>query len=322
MREREREMAILQFRILGPLEVIGPDGPVWIDGRKRRALLIALLTHPNEVVGVDRLQEWLWPLGPPPHALSTLQAHISLLRRTLEPARSPWKATGVLVTRSPGYLLHVTPAELDALCFEDLLRRGREALERGEPGAARPLLCTALDLWRGDALADVTMLDAAQAEIRRLEELRVTATVLRIEADLALGRHLDVVPELTRLIVAQPLHEQLYALLMLALCRCGRRADALSVYGRAGDVLRQEMDLEPGPALRRMRAAVLADPANCPLSSYSSVSPIASRLSGRMPGALRCGRWAGLYGTPRSESDISRVGWAGRPGGRDSGCSG
>lgn len=181
----------------------------------------------------------------------------------------------MLLTRPPGYLLRVPSAELDALRFEELLRGSRHALERDEPETARPLLRAALDLWRGDALAEVTMLDAAQAEIRRLEELRLVANVLRIEADLAIGRHLDVVPELTHLLVAHPLHEQLYALLMLALCRCGRRADALAVFGQARDVLRREMSLEPGPALRRMEAAVLTDPAECSPGSYSSIrSPL------------------------------------------------
>ncbi|HEX6472633.1 MAG TPA: AfsR/SARP family transcriptional regulator [Streptosporangiaceae bacterium] len=273
-------MAILQFRILGPLDVIGPDGPVGLDGRKRRALLIALLAHPNEVVGVDRLQEWLWPAGSPPTSIQTLQAHVSILRRTLEPTRPPWRASGVILTRSPGYMLRATSAELDTLHFEELLRSGREALDRGEPANAGPLLRTALDLWRGEALADVAMLDAAQAEIRRLEELRLAATVLRIEADLALGRHLDVVPELTRLVAAQPLHERLYALLMLALCRCGRRADALAVYARARDVLRHEMGLSPGPALRRMRAAVIDDPGKHPSTSYPSTSSLLGGVAG------------------------------------------
>jgi DNA-binding SARP family transcriptional activator len=271
-------MAFLQFRILGPLDVIGPDGPVCLDGRKRRALLIALLARPNEVVGVDRLREWLWPAGAPPAATQTLQAHISILRTKLEPARPPWRASSMLLTRSPGYLLRATSAELDTLRFEELLRSGREALDRGEPASAGPLLRAALDLWRGEALADVAMLDAAQAEIRRLEELRLAATVLRIEADLSLGRYLDVVPELTRLVAAQPLHEQLYALLMLALCRCGRRAEALAVYGRARDVLRREMGLAPGPALRRMRAAVIDDPGKHPPSSFPAAPSTSSPL--------------------------------------------
>jgi DNA-binding SARP family transcriptional activator len=256
-------MRRLYFRILGPLEVSGVDGPMRIGGWKRRALLIALLTRPNDVVAVDRLLEWLWPAGTPRSSISTLQAHVSMLRRTLEPTRAPWSPPTVLMTVPPGYLLRTTTAELDTLHFEELLRAGRLALERRDPERARPPLGEALGLWRGDALADVTLLDAAQAEIRRLEELRLAALVLRIEADLALRRHLDVVAELMHLIVVYPLHEQFYAQLMLALCRSGRRAEALAVYGRARTVLRREMGLEPGPELRRVESAILTDPQEC-----------------------------------------------------------
>jgi SARP family transcriptional regulator, regulator of embCAB operon len=252
------------FRILGPLEVIAENGPVRIPGHRRRSLLIALLTRPGDVVCVDRLVEWLWPAGTPRSPLATLQAHVSMLRRILEPDRSPWSPPSVLVTRPPGYLLRVAPEELDSLCFEALVEQGRLTLDSGDAAGARRLLLDALALWRGDALSDVAFLEAAQAEIRRLEELHLSSLVLRIEADLALGRHLEVVPELTRLIMANPLNEKLYSQLMLALCRCGRRAEALSVYRRARDVLASEMALEPGPDLRRMEAAIVSGDQGCP----------------------------------------------------------
>lgn len=249
----------MQFRILGPLEVIGDTGSVSLNAPALRSLLLALLSHPNDVVCVDRLYEWLWPTGAPPSAASTLQAHVSVLRRKLEPHRQPWSAPKLLVTRSPGYLLRVGPESLDTLAFESLLRRAQPAREIGDPVTVHCLLLEALSLWRGDALADVTFLEAAQATIRRLEELRLTAVQQRVEADLMLGRYLEVIPELIELTSAHPVHEPFYGHLMLALYRCERRADALAVYERARHVLSREIALEPGPALRRLRAAIQLD---------------------------------------------------------------
>lgn len=247
------------FRILGPLEVIGSAGPVHLAARSHRILLLALLSHPNEVVSVDRLQEWLWPDSLPRSAGATLQAHMSVVRRLLEPDRKPWSKPSVVMTRSPGYMIKAGIDDLDMLAFESLLTRAREAQSAGEFHVVRSLLRDALKLWRGDALGDVAFLEAAQPTIRRLQELRLSALQLHNDAELVLGRHDDVIADLMELISAHPVHEPFYGQLMLALYRSGRRADALGVYALAREVLAREMALEPGPDLRRLRDAIKSD---------------------------------------------------------------
>jgi DNA-binding SARP family transcriptional activator len=249
----------MKFHILGPLEVIADTGPVHLEAPSLRCLLLALLSHPNDLVCVDRLQEWLWPAEVPRSAVATLQARVSVLRRLLEPDRPPWSKPRVLITRSPGYLIRVERDDLDSLAFESLLLRARAAQATGDYESVRGLLTDALALWRGDPLADVAFLEAAQPVVRRLEELRLSAIELRVEADLRLGRHFEVVADLVGLTSAHPVHEPYYAQLMVALYRCGRRADALGVYARAREVLSREMALEPGPVLRRLRKAIQAD---------------------------------------------------------------
>ena len=154
--------------------------------------------------------------------------------------------------------LRVEADELDALCFEELVAAAKPALDAGDAARAYQFATDALALWRGPPLADGAHVEAARAAITRLEELRLTAVTVRIKASLALGRHGDVVPELTRLVATHPLHEPFYVLLMTALFRCGRRADALAVYKRARTVLAREVQVAPGPDLRRTEAAILA----------------------------------------------------------------
>jgi DNA-binding SARP family transcriptional activator len=253
-------MRIMRFGILGPLEVFDDNGaPVHIPGGRRRALLIALLTQPNDVICVDRLLEWMWHADLPRCPIPTLQVHISMLRRVLEPGRPPRAPATVLITQAPGYLLRVPQGQLDTVSFEELLRKGRMLFEQGDAEHARLTFVEALALWRGDPLVDVVFHDAAQTEIHRLEELRLTTLALRIEADLMLGRHQEVIPELTRLAATYPFHEQFHAGLMEALSRCGRRSDALNVYRRAQETLAREMGLSPGPELRKIEAAILHD---------------------------------------------------------------
>jgi len=248
----------MRFDILGSLRVSGGNGPIQLTGVRRRVLLLALLTHHGRVVPNHELVDWLWPGQPPRSALTTLHTHVSILRSTLDPDRPPWRQSGRLITQAPGYLLRVATEEVDALRFENLVSDGKQMLDAGVPLAARTLLADALVLWRGAALADAAHVEAAQGEIARLEELRLTATTLRIEADLALGRHLDVIPELTRLVATHPLHERFYAQLMVALSRSDRRGDALATYRRARAILARELDVSPGRALRRVEAAILA----------------------------------------------------------------
>src|SRR5947207_841229 len=249
----------MQFEILGPLRVTDADfGIVKLNGQRPRILLVALLSHPNAVVPTRDLVDWLWPSRPPRSAQATLHAHVSALRRALEPQRPPWRPSARLLTQQPGCHLHVEPDELDSTRLERLVAAAKPALDGGDPETAHRLSTEALGLWRGAALADAAHVAAARSEITRLEELRLTAATVRVEAAFELGRHLEVVPELTRLVATHSLHERFYVLLMIALTRCGRRADALVVYRKARSVLARELHVAPSRALRCAEAAILA----------------------------------------------------------------
>jgi DNA-binding SARP family transcriptional activator len=246
----------MEYRILGGLEVQDAGRPLPVRGPRRRALLVHLLVNANEVVPDERLLEDLWAGGQPASGRSALRVRVSQLRKALE------DGDAVLLTRPPGYVLHVQPDELDALRFERLLAEGRKALAAGDAERAAATLRDALALWRGPALADVAYEPWAQAEIARLEELRRTALEERIEADLALGRHAELVGELEALAAAEPLRERLRGQLMLALYRSGRQADALAAYRAARESLVEELGIEPGRALQDLEGAILRqDPA-------------------------------------------------------------
>ncbi len=247
----------MRFGILGTLRIQGPEGLIAVAGAKRRILLIALLAYANRVVRVEEIVEWLWPRYPPRTAAGIIQAHVSALRHQLEPQRDRWAPSRIMPTQASGYLVHASPEQLDVLDFEDLVRRGGQALRHGRAVEASRMLREALELWRGEPLAEAASVGAAQAEVARLEELRLTAVRLRTEAELALGHHLELVPELSRLILVHPLHEPFYAQLMSALAASGRRADALRVYDQAREVLARELSVEPGPGLRRLRTSII-----------------------------------------------------------------
>jgi len=254
--------AVVYFRILGPLEVEDGGRSVVLRGTKPRVLLCALLTSPNDVVSTDTLADWLWSRWPPPTASAIVQALVSRLRRALEPDRPPWTEARVLLRRPPGYMLRVDTDEVDALTFERMAAEGHRALERGDAATAARVLGEGLRLWRGRPLADVALIEAAQVPIARLEAQRLSTTVLRIDADLALGRHVSLVPELEGLVHHHPLDERLGSQLMVALYRCGRQADSLLVYERIRATLAAELDIEPSPTSQRLREAILAqDPA-------------------------------------------------------------
>ena len=207
----------MEFRILGPLEVIEGETAIEISGSKVRALLALLLLHPGQVLSTDRLLEGLWGDSPPQTAANTLQTHVSHLRKALSRHRSGENGQ-VVVTKSPGYLLAVDPATIDVSRFEQLVREGQRALA-SEPEQAAATLTQALSLWRGPPLVDFTYEPFASAAIGRLEELRMTAVVGRIEAELALGHHSQVAGELRQLVDDYPLRERLWESLMLALYR-------------------------------------------------------------------------------------------------------
>ena len=235
----------MEFRILGPLEVVGASGPVPVEASKQRALLALLLLHRNEVVSAERLIDQLWGDRPPKTARKTLQMHVSHLRRSLGP--------DVVVTRAPGYVLDVEPGQLDLERFEALVEEARTAA----PATAARLLREALALWRGPPLADLEYEPFAQGEIARLEELRLAALEARIDAEHALGQHVESVGELEALAVAHPLRERIRGQLMLALYRSGRQADALESYRQARLTMVEELGIEPGRELRDLEQAIL-----------------------------------------------------------------
>jgi DNA-binding SARP family transcriptional activator/WD40 repeat protein/energy-coupling factor transporter ATP-binding protein EcfA2 len=249
--------ATLEFRLLGPLEVWLEGRPLRLGGQRQRALLALLLLHANEVVPSARLIEELFGGDSSETGANALQVGISRLRRLLGERRSSNGDAGVLVTRPPGYLLRAEPEQLDVALFERLLGEGRQALMVGDAVSAAATLREALALWRGPALADLALLEFAQPEIRRLEELRLSALMERIEADLALGGAGELIPELEALVEANPLHERLRGQLMLALYRSGRQADALEVYRQTREFLRNELGLEPSKALQELERSIL-----------------------------------------------------------------
>ena len=235
----------MDFRLLGPLEVLEHDRLLALGGGRQRSLLAVLLLHANEVVSNDRLIDALWGQTPPLTAAKTVQVYVSRLRKEL--------GEGRLVTRAPGYLLRVERSELDLGRFEQLLGEAR----RADPAGAAELLRGALALWRGPALADLAYEPFVQHEIARLEELRWAALEQRIDADLACGRHGELVGELEGLVAEHPLREHLRYQLMLALYRSSRQAEALDAYRTARRELAEELGLEPGEELKRLEQAIL-----------------------------------------------------------------
>jgi DNA-binding SARP family transcriptional activator/class 3 adenylate cyclase len=255
----ERGGVAVQFRILGPLEVLDDHGrPLALGGAKQRALLAVLLLHAGQAVSADRLIDELWGEDPPETARSVLQVYVANLRKVLEPARPKRAAGGVLRTQAPGYLLDLGLEELDLARFERLAAEGRAALAAGDPAKAARLLAEAVGLWRGQTLTDVTLAASGQGAIARLEERRLTALEDRIEAELALGRHAELVGELQALVAAHPLRERLHGQLMLALYRTGRQAEALEAYRRTRETLAEELGIDPSPALQELERAILA----------------------------------------------------------------
>ena len=248
-------MEAIEFRLLGPLEVCRGGRQLAVRGAKPRALLAMLLLHRGLPVSTDRLIDGLWGERPPARAANALQAHVSALRRALDPDRTS-ERDSVLVTRAPGYQLTIERDALDAARAERLAREGLEALRR-DPATAAGLLRDALALWRGPALAEFAFEPFAAAEAARLEELRLAALQDRIDADLALGAHAQVVPELDALLAEHPLSERLAGQLMIALYRCGRQADASRVFQATRAALVDELGMEPQPALRQLLQQVL-----------------------------------------------------------------
>ncbi|SOE00130.1 AfsR/SARP family transcriptional regulator [Blastococcus haudaquaticus] len=248
----------MPFRVLGPLEVTGPDGsPLDVGGAKPRALLTLLLAEPGRVVGIDRIVGALWGEDPPPTVTGTLQAYVSHLRRVLEPERGPREAPTVLLTRPPGYLIRTDAADLDLLRFPELVEAGDRAVGAGDPERGIALLDEALGLWRGEPLAELGDLPAAATDRLRLTELHVRARERRCDALLAAGRADAAVTDLQHLVAEHPLRERLWARLVTSLYAADRQAEALEALRRCAELLRDELGIDPGPELRDLEQAVL-----------------------------------------------------------------
>jgi DNA-binding SARP family transcriptional activator len=244
----------LEFGILGPLEVRASGTLLHVGGPRQRALLGLLLCHANQVVSRDQLFEELLSDQPAEQAEPILRVQISRLRHVLADGDTEAR----LLARPPGYVLRVEPGELDLQLFEQRVAAGRDALARGDPAQAAALLGEAQSLWRGRPLADLEFESFARFEIQRLEAARLGAAEDRIEAELALGQHASLCPELELLVAEHPLRERLRGQLMVALYRSGRQAEALEAYRVGRALLVEQLGIEPGPGLRRMHEQVLA----------------------------------------------------------------
>jgi DNA-binding SARP family transcriptional activator/tetratricopeptide (TPR) repeat protein len=276
----------VEFRILGPLEVLDDGRPVALPGGRGRALLALLILHAGEVVSADRLIDELWGESPPPTATTALQGLVSALRKRLQPARAGGEARAVLRTVQPGYVLATDPARVDANLFRRLVEEasGAAAAERSA-GLRR-----ALSLWRGPALAEFTYQPFAQREVTALEELRLVAIEERVEADLALG-HGRLVAELEALVAEHPFRERLRGQLMVALYRAGRQAEALAVYRDARRALAEELGIEPGPELRQLEGAILRQDAALDLEPSRETALAAGKPLHPVPGAAAAEPW-------------------------------
>lgn len=275
----------MEFRLLGPLEVAESGQALSLGGSRARALLALLLLHRNEVVAVDRIVDALWECPPPKSAEQIVRVYVSNLRKTLE-ASGKDGPPQVLVTHGSGYMLRIDSAQVDVDRFDALRTEGRRLLEAGDVSRAADTLGEALSLWRGPSLQDFAYERFAQAEIARLEELRLETLEERFDAELAAGRSSELVADLERLVEANPLRERARAQLMLALYRSGRQADALDTYRRGRRLFAAELGLEPGEALRQLETRILQqDPglARPGAPQPPPKTPDTSRRSRRLP---------------------------------------
>ncbi len=246
----------MEVRILGPLEVLRAGSPLALGGTKQRSVFAMLALRVNRVVSIDFLVDGLWGSAPPTDPVNVVQVYVSRLRKVLRPHGDKDGPDGAVLRRAPGYLLQLDPEQLDLYCFERLAGEGRRGLPEA-PDLAAAALGGALDLWRGRPLAEFAEEPFARRETPRLEELRLNTLSARIQADLLLGRHAELVGELEGLTVRHPLNEGLLGQLILTLYRSGRQAEALDALRRARKAFADELGIELGRELRDLEAAVL-----------------------------------------------------------------
>ncbi|GAA2879308.1 hypothetical protein Acy02nite_77720 [Actinoplanes cyaneus] len=248
----------MRFNLLGPMEIIADDGRrCALTASKLAQVLALLLLKSNEITGIDLLVQELWGDEPPKSALTTLQTYVYHARRMFVREGLIPKSRVLLLTRPRGYAIEVEPDEVDIKVFERLVKQGRAELDDGHAEQAAARLREALDLWRGPALASITIGNVLQAHVTHLDELRIRAIELRIEAEKRLGRHRELLPELRSLVVAYPLNEWFHGQLITALYRSGRRAEALQAYQDLRRILRDELGIEPAAEVQRLQQEVL-----------------------------------------------------------------
>nr|WP_243711224.1 alpha/beta fold hydrolase [Actinomadura sp. KC216] len=307
MRARAFLGGVVRFRILGPLEVADGEARLAIGGPQQQALLAVLLLHANRVVSTDRLIEHLWGDQPPSAARELLQGCVARLRRVLSADGGP----PPIVTRAPGYVLEARPGELDRDRFEELTTAahalaGDDSMTALDERSA--LLTQALALWRGPVL-DGLSLDAWRPEALRLEEDRLAALEDRVETDLRLGRHADVVGELRSYVRLHPLRERFWASLMTALARAGRRSDALAAFRRLRETLVDELGVEPSASLQALHRQILSG-----TEAPTAASDIAAPINGDPAPGGNAGSFADPARPPRRTAG-GPTGTS-RPGGR------
>jgi WD40 repeat protein/DNA-binding SARP family transcriptional activator len=283
--------SLVQFQLLGPLEVSIGGQRLALGGPKQRLVLAHLLIRPNQIVSAELLIDEIWGEEPPDAARGSLQSYVSHLRKALGAER--------LEGRAPGYVLHVAPADIDAARFESLVAQARRRL-RTDPSAAARALREALALWQGEPLADLPAERSLQAEVERLFEMRLAALEDRLEAELSLGLHNELVPEFERLVGRHPLRERLGGQVMLALYRAGRQAEALAAYHRLRKALQAQLGVDPSPAIETLQRRILnQDPSlqlrGEPLRGYRLVERISVGQSGVMHRAFE----------PQTERDVA-----------------
>ncbi len=251
----------MDIKVLGPLSAEVHGRSIVPSAGKPRQILALLAVYANQVMPVPTLMEEIWGVDMPRSALTTLQTYILQLRRLLAAAYGPeplYSSKEVLATRHGGYLLEVQPGAVDVHEYDRLVAAGRAASERSDDMAASILYREALSLWRGSALVDVRIGPLLEIELVRLEESRLGVLERRIDADLRLGRHTELLSELTALSARHPLHEGIHAQCMVALYRSGQQWRALEIYQNLRGGLAEELGLDPSARLQRIHHAILS----------------------------------------------------------------
>jgi DNA-binding SARP family transcriptional activator len=271
------------FKLLGVFEVTsGADGTldasrnVTPTAPKLRGVLALLLLQANRVVHVDTIIEELWGPNPPRSAVTIVQTYIYHLRKVFAAEKLDPPGKPLLATRPPGYLLHAEPEQVDAEVFERLVQEGRDLKEKDRPRQAAATLSRALGMWVGPALDGVPQGRLLQAHVVHLEELRINALEMRIQADITLGKHGELIAELRSLTCAYPFHEWFHGQLISVLSRSGRRSEALQAYQSLRALLSEELGVDPSPGLQRLQQHVLTlgAPDRCPPLKHGRNKPL------------------------------------------------